>query len=107
MLALAPALWYDNFAAPLSIYTSGLVRCPPYSPDMIDNLFKELPPMLMPAGMPAFVPDEIDAYCVKCKTIHRMIGAQLVTTKNGKSAARGKCLLCHATMMKFLPDRPA
>jgi Domain of unknown function (DUF5679) len=74
---------------------------------MISNLFEELPAMVMPEGVPAFLPDEIEAYCVKCKTSHKMVSAQLVTTKNGKSAARGKCPVCRTTMMKLLPSRQA
>jgi hypothetical protein len=70
---------------------------------MISNLLQELPAMVVPEGVPAFLPDEIEAYCVKCKTSHHMFGPQLVTTKNGRPAARGKCPVCRTTMMKFLP----
>ena len=55
--------------------------------------------------MPAFVPEEIDAYCVKCKTSQVMANPQIVATRTGKVAARGKCPLCHTTMMKVLPNR--
>ena len=48
------------------------------------------------------LPAEIDAYCVRCKTGHQMLNAQLVTTKNGKPAAKGKCPVCGTTVMKFL-----
>ena len=72
---------------------------------MIHNSLDELPSPVMSLGAPAFLPDEIEAYCVQCKTQHTMVGPQLVTTKSGKSAARGKCPICHTTMMKFLPNR--
>ncbi len=72
---------------------------------MIDNVLKELPASPFLQGVPAFLPDEINAYCVKCKTCHPMVNPQMVTTKTGKAAARGKCPVCHTTMMKFLPNR--
>ena len=53
----------------------------------------------------AQLPADIEAYCVKCKATRKMTGAQLVTTKNGKLAAKGKCPVCGTTMMKFLPSR--
>lgn len=53
----------------------------------------------------ARLPADIEAYCVKCKATRRMTDAQLVTTKNGKLAAKGKCPVCGTTMMKFLPSR--
>ena len=65
----------------------------------------ELPSTLTLPLRPAFQADEIDAYCVKCKTCHPMVAPQLVVTKSGKAAARGKCPVCHTTMMKFLPNR--
>jgi hypothetical protein len=49
------------------------------------------------------LPAEIDAYCVKCKAVRRMVAPQLVITKNGRPAAKGKCPVCGTTMMKFLP----
>jgi hypothetical protein len=49
------------------------------------------------------LPEEIEAYCVKCKAPRKMAEPQLVTTKNGKPAAKGKCPVCGTTMMKFLP----
>lgn len=51
------------------------------------------------------LPEEIEAYCVKCKVSRQMASPQLVTTKNGKPAAKGKCAVCGTTMMKFLPAR--
>jgi hypothetical protein len=53
----------------------------------------------------AQLPAEIEAYCVKCKATRKMADPQLVTTKNGKLAAKGKCPVCGTTMMKFLPSR--
>lgn len=50
-------------------------------------------------------PADIEAYCVKCKAPRKMVEAQIVTTKNGKPAAKGKCPVCGTTMMKFLPSK--
>ena len=73
--------------------------------NMITNLLDRLPPMVMLDMPPDTLPDHIEAYCVKCKHAHQMVSPQLVTTKNGKSAARGKCAVCGTTVMKFLPCR--
>jgi ssDNA-binding Zn-finger/Zn-ribbon topoisomerase 1 len=59
--------------------------------------------MAMPGTTQA--PAELEAYCVKCKTTRKMTEIQLVTTKNGKPAAKGKCPVCGTTMMKFLPSK--
>ena len=59
--------------------------------------------MMLPAGHATQLPAEIEAYCVKCKASRKMLDAQPVTTRNGKSAAKGKCPVCGTTMMKFLP----
>lgn len=62
--------------------------------------------MAMPESTPQTTtqaPADVEAYCVKCKTTRKMTEAQLVTTKNGKPAAKGKCPVCGTTMMKFLP----
>ena len=56
-------------------------------------------------GLPPTLPAEIDAYCVKCKATRRMVSPQLVITKNGRAAAKGKCPVCGTTMMKFLSQR--
>jgi hypothetical protein len=86
--------------------TRGLAwRYPLNRVKMISDLLQELPAMVVTEGAPSSLPDEIEAYCVKCKTSHTMVGPQLVTTKNGRSAARGKCPVCRTTMMKFLPAR--
>jgi hypothetical protein len=50
-------------------------------------------------------PAEVEAYCVKCKATRKMTEIQMVTTKNGKPAAKGKCPVCGTTMMKFLPSK--
>jgi hypothetical protein len=72
---------------------------------MISQSFEGIPTMAALEGLLPLVPEDIDAYCVKCKTSRKMLGAQLVTTKNGKTAAQGKCAVCRTTMMKFLPVR--
>lgn len=55
------------------------------------------------AETPASAPSEMQAYCVKCKASRNMTEAQIVTTQNGRKAAKGKCPVCGTTMMKFLP----
>jgi hypothetical protein len=62
--------------------------------------------MALPASTPA-APKDIDAYCVKCKASRKMVDAQVVSTKNGKPAAKGKCPVCGTTMMKFLSSKNA
>jgi ssDNA-binding Zn-finger/Zn-ribbon topoisomerase 1 len=57
------------------------------------------------AGASTPLPAEVEAYCVKCKAVRKMVEVQLVTTKNGKQAAKGKCPVCGTTMMKFLPSK--
>jgi hypothetical protein len=57
------------------------------------------------ASPPAQVPPDTEAYCVKCKATRKMVDGQVVTTKNGRPAAKGKCPVCGTTMMKFLPAR--
>jgi hypothetical protein len=49
------------------------------------------------------LPAEVEAYCVKCKGPRTMPAAQLVTSKTGKLAAKGKCPVCGTPMMKFVP----
>jgi hypothetical protein len=72
---------------------------------MIQSGLEELPLASMLPASPVFRPDEIEAYCVKCKTCHPMVSPQLVSTKTGKAAARGHCPVCRTTMMKRLPNR--
>ncbi len=72
---------------------------------MISHWLDDLSTAVAPESIPPFLPDEVDAYCVRCKAARKMVSPQLVTTRNGKSAARGKCAVCGTTMMKFLPVR--
>lgn len=48
---------------------------------------------------------EYEAYCVKCKGSRKMADVQIISTKNGKPAAKGKCPVCGTTMMKFLSSK--
>ena len=43
----------------------------------------------------------MEAYCVKCKAKKQMEGAQAVTMKNGRPAAKGTCPDCKTTMFKI------
>jgi len=62
--------------------------------------------MALPQDIPTpAVPTEVEAYCVKCKSTRKMTAIQLVTTKNGRTAAKGKCPVCGTTMMKFLANK--
>ena len=67
-------------------------------------MVKEDYSMDMPQSAPtqAQAPADLEAYCVKCKASRKMSEIQMVTTKNGKPAAKGKCPVCGTTMMKFL-----
>ncbi len=51
--------------------------------------------------------EEIKAYCMKCKTERVVKDAQIVTTKNGRTAAQGTCPVCGTKMFKFLPKQKA
>jgi len=44
-----------------------------------------------------------EGYCVKCKCKKVMNEANVVTMKNGRAAARGKCPDCGTGMYKILP----
>lgn len=55
------------------------------------------------ASAPVAAPGEILGYCVKCKTSRTMTQVEIVTTKNNRRAAKGKCPVCGTTMNKFLP----
>jgi len=44
-----------------------------------------------------------EGYCVKCKCKRVMAEANVVTMKNGRPAARGKCPTCGTGMYKILP----
>jgi len=61
----------------------------------------------MTAPQPVAMQNEVEAYCVKCKGTRKMLDAQVVTNKNGKPAAKGKCPVCGTTMMKFLSSKTA
>lgn len=41
---------------------------------------------------------EVEAYCVKCRKKRPLVGAQVVTMKNGKDAVRGSCPECGGAM---------
>ena len=47
--------------------------------------------------------DGMQGYCVKCKASRPMTQVQIVTTQNGRKAAKGVCPACGTTVMKFLP----
>lgn len=51
----------------------------------------------------AAAPSDVQGYCVKCKSSRNMTEVQIVNTKNGRKAAKGKCPVCGTTVMKFLP----
>jgi predicted nucleic acid-binding Zn-ribbon protein len=52
--------------------------------------------------------EEVKAYCMKCKAERMVKDAQVVTTKNGRTAAQGTCPVCGTKMFKFLPkQKPA
>ena len=42
-----------------------------------------------------------EAYCVKCKAKREFEG-EVVTLKNGRSAAKGTCPVCGTTVMRML-----
>jgi hypothetical protein len=44
-----------------------------------------------------------EGYCVKCKAKQLMSEANVVTMKNGREAARGRCPECGTGMYKILP----
>jgi hypothetical protein len=48
--------------------------------------------------------DEIQAYCVKCRTQRTMKDASIEETSNGRRAAKGVCPVCGTKMTKFLPN---
>ncbi len=51
--------------------------------------------------------EEIKAYCMKCKAERVVKDPQIVTTKNGRTAAQGTCPVCGTKMFKFLPKQKA
>lgn len=42
------------------------------------------------------------AFCVKCKKMVEVKDPQIVTTKNGRLAVKGKCPYCGSTVFKFI-----
>jgi Domain of unknown function (DUF5679) len=46
---------------------------------------------------------QTEGYCVRCRTKQTMSEANVVTMKNGRPAARGKCPECGTGMYKMLP----
>lgn len=49
--------------------------------------------------------DDVQAYCVKCKTQRTMKDAHVETLDNGRRAAKGTCEVCGTKMTKFLPNK--
>lgn len=45
--------------------------------------------------------DQMQAYCLKCRTQREMQNPQNVTMKNGKPATRGKCPVCGTQMYRI------
>ena len=45
--------------------------------------------------------DEMQAYCLKCRTQREMSDAQAITMKNGKPATQGKCPVCGTKMYRI------
>ena len=43
----------------------------------------------------------MQAYCLKCRDHRDINEAQQVTLKNGRSATRGKCGVCGATVFRI------
>ena len=46
--------------------------------------------------------EEVQGYCVKCKTKRVMADAEKVTMKNGRPAMKGKCPTCGTGMYRIL-----
>ncbi len=51
--------------------------------------------------------EEVKAYCMKCRAERTVNDAQVITTKNGRTAAQGTCSVCGTKMFKFLPKPKA
>ena len=51
--------------------------------------------------------EEVKAYCMKCRAERTVKDAQIITTKNGRTAAQGTCPVCGTKMFKFLPKPKA
>jgi hypothetical protein len=50
------------------------------------------------------VAERYEAYCVKCKQ-KREFDGEVVTMKNGRKAARGKCPVCGTTLNRILGNK--
>jgi uncharacterized Zn finger protein len=48
--------------------------------------------------------EKYEAYCVKCKQKREFEG-EVVTMKNGRRAARGKCPVCGTTLNRILGNK--
>jgi len=50
---------------------------------------------------------DFEGYCVssKCRTKRSIKNAEVVTTKNGRRMAKGKCPVCGTTVTRFLPSK--
>ena len=70
-------------------------------PDTTSNVDKPASAPADPAASTAT--GAMQGYCVKCKASRQMTEVQIVTTQNGRKAAKGKCPTCGTTVMKFLP----
>ena len=46
----------------------------------------------------------IDGYCMRCKTRRTISDPRIEISENGRTAARGTCPVCGASMYKFLPS---
>ena len=45
--------------------------------------------------------EQMQAYCLKCRTAREMKNAEKVTMKNGKPATKGVCPVCGTKMYKI------
>lgn len=45
---------------------------------------------------------EYEGFCVKCKKMVKIQNPEIVTTKNGRKAVRGKCPYCGTTVFRFI-----
>lgn len=48
------------------------------------------------------MPAEVTAYCVKCRAVREIKGAELVTLKNERLAYKGTCPVCGTTVYRFV-----
>ena len=50
---------------------------------------------------------DVEAYCMKEKTMRKMKDAHEVTMENGRRAVKGVCEVCGTKMTKLLPSQKA